>query len=272
MTGQSPWLDEPPYGLAEHVVARLRRTAERAAAEWGVPLGPRIEAGRYSYVAFAGDDAVLKVIPEEDEQAERTVDALELWHGDGAVRLLRHDESQRVLLLERVRPGTEASMVSEQDAIAAAIAVGRRIWVAPPKGHAFRSIETLVGQWLEDLPSDPLADTARSLFEQLRPRADVVVHVDFHHHNLLRRGDEWVAIDPQAHIGEPEFDIPAFLWNPLSSVGTPERTHGRIAAFAQAGLDAERIRQWTIVRGICNGLSHGNVEPSRQLSIARQLL
>jgi streptomycin 6-kinase len=272
VTPPSPWRDEPPYGLAEHVVTRLRRIAESAAQAWGVPLGPRIETGRYSYVAFAGDDAVVKVIPEEDEQAAHTVDALQLWNGDGAVRLLRHDESRRVLLLERVRPGTEASAVSEDQAIAAAIAVGRRIWVAPPTSHAFRPIAALVEGWLDALPAHALTETARSLFAEIRPRTDVVVHADFHHHNLLRRDGEWVTIDPQPHIGEPEFDVPAFLWNPLSSIATPERTHERIAAFARAGLDAERIRRWTIVRGICNVLSDGNAEPTSQLRVARQLL
>ncbi|HUQ42095.1 MAG TPA: aminoglycoside phosphotransferase family protein [Candidatus Limnocylindrales bacterium] len=272
MTHPSPWLDEPPYGLAEHVVARLKRIAEGAARAWGVPLGPRIATGRYSYVAFAGEDAVLKVIPEEDDQAAQTVDALRLWQGDGAVRLLKHDTTRRVMLLERVRPGTEASAVGEDEAIAAAIAVGRRIWVAPPKDHAFRAIATLVERWLDGLPAHALTDTARSLFADIRPRAEVVVHADFHHHNLLLRAGEWVTIDPQPHIGEPEFDVPAFLWNPLSTVATPERTRERIAAFARAGLDAERIRRWTIIRGVCNGLSSGNTEPTAQLRVAQQLL
>ena len=59
----------------------------------------------------------------------------------------------------------------------------------------------------------------------------------------------YVAIDAKAMLGEPEFDVPSFLWNPLESAMTAERTERRIAAFAAAGLDEARIRAWTVVRG-----------------------
>ena len=55
-------------------------------------------------------------------------------------------------------------------------------------------------------------------------------------------------------LGEPEFDVPSFLWNPLDSEMTAERTDRRIAAFAAAGLDEGRIRAWTVVRGAYLGM------------------
>ena len=74
-------------------------------AEWGLELGPPFALSRYSYVAPAGDDAVLKVTPPEDDESDEEADALALWDGDGAVRLLRRDRDRRALLLERARPG-----------------------------------------------------------------------------------------------------------------------------------------------------------------------
>jgi len=273
VTEPSPWLSVPPYGLAPHVIERLTRLAEEVALEWGLRLGPRIESGRYSYVALAGGDAVLKLLPVEDDQAAHIAEALEFWDGDGAVRLLRHDPARRALLLERVRPGSDASLETEDAAIAAALAVGSRIWRRPPARYPFRTIETLVTSWLARHASAPLIATARSIFERMAPRADVLVHADLHHYNLLRRGNTWVAIDPQPHVGEPEFDIPSFLWNPLfESVATPERTRSRIASFAAAGLDAERIRQWTIVRGITHGTPDTETDESPQLRVVRHLL
>ena len=50
-------------------------------------------------------------------------------------------------------------------------------------------------------------------------------------------------------LGEPEFDPPSFLWNPLDTPTTGARTERRIAAFAAAGLDERRIRAWTVIRG-----------------------
>ncbi|HEV8229320.1 MAG TPA: aminoglycoside phosphotransferase family protein [Candidatus Limnocylindria bacterium] len=275
MSQPSPWLDREPGGMAEHLAARMERIATEVAAEWGLELGPRIAAGRYSYVAPAGPDAILKVIPPEDDDSDHSADALRFWDGDGAVRLLRHDPARRALLLERARPGTEAAAESEDDAIAAAVDVGRRIWRRPPLGHPYRTTSDWVRRWLAPDDRHPLVPVARRLFETMDVRADTLVHADFHHHNLLRHGDRWVAIDPKPRVGEPEFDVPALLSNPLHTISTRARTERRISAFADAGLDGDRIRQWAIVRGVCDGLPlrPGETdELSPQLHIARELL
>ena len=114
---ESAWLDVAPWGITPRVAERLRATAVEVAREWGVPLGERITAGRFSFVAFAGDDAVLKVVPVEDDEADHEADALALLAGDGAVRLLRRDRARRALLIERARPGVDASGLSEPEAI-----------------------------------------------------------------------------------------------------------------------------------------------------------
>ena len=107
----------------------------------------------------------------------------------------------------------------------------------------------------------------------MRPRVDRLLHADFHHHNLLRRGDDWVVIDPKPIVGDPEFDIPAFLANPIRTGMTRARTERRIRLFADAGLDGDRIRQWTIVRGVLDGLPQRPGEPeSARLRLVRELL
>lgn len=126
------------------------------------------------------------------------------------------------------------------------------------------------------MPADelhPLVPHARRIYEAMDVRTDRVVHTDFHHHNLLLRGGEWVVIDPKPYVGEPEFDIPPFLANPIGTVVTRERTERRIRAFADAGLDADRIRAWCIVRGALDGLPlrPGEAEGER-LTLARLLL
>ena len=88
-------------------IAALAAAAREVAAECQVELGEPFALARYSYVAAAGDDAVLKVTPPEDDEADEEADALELWAGDGAVRLLRRDRMRRALLVERARPGDD---------------------------------------------------------------------------------------------------------------------------------------------------------------------
>jgi streptomycin 6-kinase len=75
------------------------------------------------------------------------------------------------------------------------------------------------------------------------------VHGDFHHHNILRHGARFVAVDPKPYLAEREYDVPSFLWNPLGNrLEDRTMTECRIAAFVAVGLDDFRIRAWTVIR------------------------
>jgi streptomycin 6-kinase len=106
----------------------LAPVAAEVAHEWRIELGRPSALARYSYVAPADNGAVLKVTPHEDPDADEGADALELWDGDGTVRLLRRDARRRAMLIERRRPGTDLSAVPEEQALAIAVDVGRRLW------------------------------------------------------------------------------------------------------------------------------------------------
>jgi streptomycin 6-kinase len=90
---------------------------------------------------------------------------------------------------------------------------------------------------------------ARDLFAQLGPKADWVVHGDFHHHNILRHGGRFVAIDPKPYLADREYDVYPWLHNPLPYTMTRADVERRIARFVAAGLDEWRIRAWAIIRG-----------------------
>ena len=209
-------------------------------------LGEPFALARYSYVAPAGEHAILKVTPPEDDESDEEAEALALWDGDGAVRLLRHDRVRRALLLERARPGEDISRLPEDEARAAAVELGRALW--RPAAEPFRWIGDHVPRWLE-AEVTVLTPLARELYARLDVRRDTLVHGDFHHHNILRSERGFLAIDPKPMLGEPEYDVPAFLWNPLPTSFDLERAERRLAAFAAAGLDEERMRAWTVIRG-----------------------
>src|SRR3954467_13554867 len=97
---------------------RMQRRAREAAAGWHLGLGPPFALSRYSFVAPAGPDAVIKVTWEGDDESLHEADALELWAGDGAVRLLRRDAARRALLAERAVPGTDISELPDDEATA----------------------------------------------------------------------------------------------------------------------------------------------------------
>jgi streptomycin 6-kinase len=225
-----------------------KASAVEAARRWGIELGPPFELSNVSYVAPAGRDAVIKVAWEGDQESLHEGDALWLWDGDGAVRLLRR--SGRVLLEERADPGSDISGLDDEEATAVALEVASHLW--RPATQPFRPVGPEVHRWLDraEREGSELVPLARDLIAEIDPRADWLVHGDFHHHNILRHGARFVAIDPKPYLADREYDVPPFLWNPLGNrLEDRARTERRIAAFVASGLDEFRIRAWTVIRG-----------------------
>jgi streptomycin 6-kinase len=245
-------------------------TAERVAREWGLELGVPFALSRYSYVAPVGDDAVLKIAFDGDDEGLHEPDALRVWDGHGAVRLLRSDPSRRALLQERARPGTDVSALPEARAVEVAVDVGSRLWV--PAGEPFRWIGDHVPRWLDNGEraageGSELIPLARELYAELDVGRATLIHGDFHHHNILRHGERYVAIDAKAMLGDPEYDIPSFLANPLSyRLVNRQLTEQRISAFVDAGLDDFKIRAWAVIR-----LSYLGADPEES-ALVRSLL
>jgi streptomycin 6-kinase len=234
-------------------LAPVRAIAEEVAAEWGLALGEPFALSRYSYVAPVGDDAVLKVAWDGDDESLDEGDALALWDGDGAVRLLRADKRRRALLLERALPGDDISGLPEDDAVAIAVDIATRLWVRA--GDPFRWVGEFVPTWMDNAErwgeeGSELIPLAREVYASLEVGREWLTHGDFHHHNILRHGGRYVAIDPKPYLADREYDLYSFLRNPLAyRMVDREETERRIAAFVAAGLDDYKIRAWAIVRG-----------------------
>jgi streptomycin 6-kinase len=234
-----------PLNQIDLTAARV--TAQAAAEHWGLRLEPAFSMAAVSFVAPAGS-AVIKVAWDGDDESLHEPEALRLWDGDGAVRLT--DRFGRALLLERALPGTDLAVVAEADATATAVDLATRLW--RPAREPFRPVLPAVHGWLARAARDQseLAGLALELVAELEPSADWVVHGDFHHHNVLLHGDRYIAIDPKPYLGDREYDVPSFLWNPMSNrLDDRELLERRIAAFVAGGLSDFRIRAWTVIRG-----------------------
>ena len=224
----------------------LEAAARDAAAAWEVELGEPFALALHSFAAPAGDAAVLKVVPERHWESDHEPDALAHWAGDGAARLVRHDRGRRAFLIERAVPGTDISELPDAEATAIAVDIGRRLW--RPAGAPFLRVADELPRWLDEAEGE-LRAKAEELLAGMELRHDVLVHGDFHHHNILASARGHLAIDPQPFLGEPEYDVVPFLWNPLPIGVRQELLGARLAAFAAAGLDEERMRAWMVIRG-----------------------
>jgi streptomycin 6-kinase len=236
---------------------RVPALVEECRGEWGLTLGDPYEAGAAGYTVRAeladGTPAVLKLIYPHRE-SEHEADALELWDGDGAVRLLAYDAERWAMLIERCEPGTPLSALESAKALDVLVGLAPRLW--KPAGEPFHSLADEAAWWLEYMPHQwngryerRLLDAAIDALSSLAPTQgeQVLVHQDFHGDNVLAAQREpWLVIDPKPLVGEREFGIAGI-------VRSPELGHSRRDVLrrldrltSELGLDRERARGWTV--------------------------
>lgn len=260
------------YGEAGLVwLARLPALVDEHAQRWSLTVLSPFEPLSYNYVAPAvradGTNVVLKAgFPNPELCTE--IDALWCYDGHGIVQLLEVSREQGVLLLERLKPGTPLSKeCDDQRATAIVIEVMQQLWRPAPHKHAFPS----VAQWAQGLrrlrdrfaggtgplPA-PLVDAAERLFtELLASMAEpVLLHGDLHHGNILAAERQaWLALDPKGVIGEPAYEVGAWLRNPrpglLAQPYPWQVLAHRIDQFADAlGCERARIVGWGLAQAV----------------------
>ncbi|WP_255769605.1 aminoglycoside phosphotransferase family protein [Pseudarthrobacter sulfonivorans] len=248
--------------------------------------------------------AALKIaFPHDEAKAERH--ALSLWGGSGAVRLLDSDAGTCAMLLERLDPGYSLQTVPLPEAASVWGGLMRKLSLVPGDEPGWQEFDHIAGraeQWSDDLPADweqqgrpfPrwLLEAALEVCQVRgavgrRSGRDVLVHTDFHYLNVLARPrsavrsgtagpdtTEFVAIDPQPMIGEPEFAVAPLLWNRLQELPRSNPAGGlrqRCGDFSDAaGLDADVARQWAVAREVENALWYAS-RPGHRGDLARSL-
>src|SRR5262249_4492155 len=80
-----------------------------------------------------GTEAVLKIPRDDDVESVHEPEALLLWAGRGAVRLIDRDPESRAYLIERCVPGTTLGRAYDDEALEAIASALERLW-RPPAG------------------------------------------------------------------------------------------------------------------------------------------
>lgn len=280
------WLRDGEGGRAW--LARLPELAAAAAARWSLELGPVFPDGQVSLVMGArrraGGEAVLKLQFPHPE-CEHEADALALWAGEGAVRLLAHDAADHALLLERARPGHPLRREEPGRALDVLVSLLPRLW--KPAGEPFRTLADESAHWRRSLlkhweatgrPFERrLLDAARETLAALGGSQSerVLLHQDLHPDNVLAASREpWLAIDPKPLAGERAFSAAPIVRAPELGHGRAE-VLGRLERLSGAlGLDRERARGWAFAQTLAwafgpDGARPQHVETARWLLDAR---
>jgi streptomycin 6-kinase len=242
------WLERVPE-LVRHCVER-----------WVLELGEPYALGAAGYAVRVrlrdGTPAVLKLIYPHRE-AEHEADALAVWNGEGAVRLLAAAEDGWAMLIERCEPGTLLAHADADEALDVLIALLPRLWRSV--GEPFRLLSDEVEVWLEEMPpawelaGRPIEHTLLDeVMHSLRALASsqgehVLLHQDLHTDNVLAAEREpWLAIDPKPLRGEREFNLAPIVRDYVLGHSRRDVVHRLDRLTSELGLDRERARWWTI--------------------------
>jgi streptomycin 6-kinase len=242
------WLERVPDLVAECV------------EEWGLRLREPYAPGAAGYTVRAelpdGRRAVLKLI-HPDRESEHEADALALWDGQGAVKLLARDDGRSAMLLERCEPGEPLAAAGPDVALEVLIGLLPRLWVQA--GEPFRTLEDEAASWIGYLP-EQWAHSGRAVERRLVDAAvdalsslsasqgeQVLLHQDLHGDNVLAGEREpWLVIDPKPLVGEREFAVAPIVRSFELGHSKREALYRLARLTSDLDLDRERARGWTI--------------------------
>ena len=266
-------------------LAALPALVAECEARFDIQVGEPFQLS-YNYVAPAqrsdGAPLVLKLgVPNQELTSE--MEALRLYDGDGCARLLHAEPERGIALIERLLPGTPlVTLQDDEQATRIAAGVLRRLWRPLPAGldpaqpWPFKTLADLM-QGLDALRlefnggsgpfPEALVSRAQALSGELLASAPppILLHGDFHHYNILlcaqdtpgRRCDpsgSWLAIDAKGVLGEPAWDLGAFLYNPLDLYHRPDLPRllrRRVDMLCeQLELDRQRLIGWGIAQAV----------------------
>ena len=209
---------------------------------------------------FQGNNPIILKLSLDSEGLAREAFALKCFSSGGAVKVLAEDNG--MLLLERAVPGTPLKSYfpnQEHESIEIACRVMKNldqsnISTAHNFPHIKDWLKTLDKNW--NIPNHYLQKARKLRGELLQTsKPDVLLHGDLHHDNILQNGYDWLVIDPKGVIGEPAYEVAAFILNPmpelLNHADAPNIIHNRVTRFAKIlELSEHRIIDWCFVQAV----------------------
>ncbi len=220
----------------------------------------------HNLILFAVQDEVpvaLKLsVPGKDFEQE--VRVLKIYDGRGVPKLLDFDLEKGVMLQEAALPGTHLKKLfpdEEEQAISITVGVMKQIHAVKLDSKAFNLPK--IESWLaslhsnhRDIPNE-LMVKARSLASNLMKSqgSPVLLHGDLHQDNILKNSQGWIAIDPKGVMGEPAYEVGAFIRNPIPELfeckDIEEILSKRFDRFSTLlGVDRQRLIDWSFVQAV----------------------
>ena len=174
------------------------------------------------------------------------------------------------MVLEHIQPGQPLWPLKNDEAETGIAAhLMQQLWQVAPEDQ---SIFPSLAQWtqallrLSDYFEDGFGPFPRRLVETaVSLRAELLadnipprlLHGDFHHENVLAaQRKPWLALDPKGVIGDPAYEVGAYLYNPITeNVLAQNLVTRRIDQFSEIlHIDRQRLISWGIVQAVLSAV------------------
>jgi len=240
---------------------RLPTIITTCARRWRLSVQSPLSDLSYNFVAYVmtdnGTQAILKIgVPNPELATE--IEAVRMYQGRYAVKLLEADLNLGALVIQRLVPGIPLSALKDDEqATSIAAQLMRDLPIPEPLHHQFPTIERWALAFDRyrkrfDESNGPLpkkiVKKAEGLFEDLHTSSPVgmLLHGDLHHDNILSNAENnWLVIDPKGVIGDPAYEAARFQHNPIPrflSLENPQAVAERRSEILTSILDVDRAR------------------------------
>jgi streptomycin 6-kinase len=203
--------------------------------------------------------AALKILkPVVVEEEGRGSRLLQWYGGDGAATVF--DIHENTIFMEWLDGGTLGDPVragrDDEGTIAIATVVSK---LHQPRDPAPTDLQPLRERFQPLFDTDVRAwpHTARDLYARAsgialrlfdRPTAQIPLHGDLHHDNILTSDRGWLAIDPKGVLGDPSYDLANVFINPVRAnnmAAHPQRIASRVDILSQRlNYPRKRLLGW----------------------------
>jgi streptomycin 6-kinase len=282
-------------GAAGHAwLAGLNSFIADLERRWAIKIGQLTLNATEAFVAGArtddGQDVVLKAVMPGFDPRRQELRTLRAANGKGYARLIRCDEAENLLLLERLGPQLHALEEDADRCIAVIYATLDDAWMPHPEGppfvtgaekalelaHLIESHWAAFGESFSEHTCDYALACAERRARAFDPAQSVLAHGDAHEWNTLQvpGSTAFKFVDPDGAFAERAFDlaIPMREWgNALPKGNLLQLGRARCGLLARlAGVDPQPIWEWAMIQLVSNGLSlrEIGVEEAARTSLA----
>lgn len=269
--------------------------------QWGLTLGETLEGNSAAFVAEAqdsqGEPCILKIATPHTAKTRHEADVLTRADGRGYARLLRHDEANHAMLLEKLGDRLDTLDMPHNQKVEIVCATLLQAWMPVPlnmtyptgaeKANALAAdilrLWELGGQPCSSAVVDLALRYCRERAVLYRPESTVLAHGD------PRLGKALVDpttdpirfkfIDPDGLAIDPAYDLGLVLrdWNnDLEGPRAHDIARSRVRILTQrTQVPAEPIWQWAYTNRVATGLSllaRGETDGGKNLLRVAELL